>query len=138
MISVSAAIVEEGGRVLIARRAPGERLAGLWEFPGGKREPGETDAECAVRECQEELGVTLEILSVFDSFVWMEPGKTIRFVFLRARILRGQPVPSVHDAFAWVAKEDLNGYCFAPPDVPVTLALCKETRQAKEKPALPV
>ena len=59
MVNVTAAVIGREGRVLLCRRPQGKRCAGLWEFPGGKVEPGETLAACLVRECREELGVSL-------------------------------------------------------------------------------
>ena len=61
MIDVTAAVIARGGRMLLCQRPQGKRCAGLWEFPGGKAEPGETLEMCLVRECREELGVELSV-----------------------------------------------------------------------------
>ena len=67
MKEVSAAIIIEDGKVLLARRAEGEKLAGYWEFPGGKREEDETIDECLVREIREELSLDIEVVGEFDT-----------------------------------------------------------------------
>ncbi len=116
MIDVAAAILfDEKGRVLICQRSSGD-CAGLWEFPGGKREINEGWTECLERECREELGVQIEVGELYDDFCYAYPQKTIHFRFYRAKIVAGEILRHVHSSIVWVAKRDLNGFVFCPAD----------------------
>ena len=117
---VVAALVERGGRVLVSRRRPGVPHGGLWEFPGGKREAGETDAEALRRELREELGVDLEVVEP----VWTTTGAAVEIRFLRCRWRSGlRPRPLGCEQFRWVRREDLAGYRFPPADAVFVVAL---------------
>jgi 8-oxo-dGTP diphosphatase len=109
---IVAAVIERGRRVLIAQREHGP-LAGLWEFPGGKREPGETDRQALRREIDEELGITVEV------------GELMARAANGARELRfyrcfypggGRPRALVHAQFRWVQRLDLPTYPFPAPN----------------------
>lgn len=119
MKEVSAAIIIIDGKVLLARRAKGESLAGYWEFPGGKREEDETIEQCLVREIKEELEVDIEVLGHFGVSDHEYPGGKIRLVALLCEIQSGTPTVSVHDAVEWVAVGDLLQYQLAPADIPI-------------------
>ena len=119
MKEVSAAIIIENGKVLLARRAEGEKLAGFWEFPGGKREDYETIEQCLVREIQEELALDVRVLSEFGISNYKYPGGEIRLIALLCEICGGTPTPRVHDAVVWVSISDLLHYQLAPADVPL-------------------
>src|SRR6185369_202540 len=82
-IEVAAGVVFRDGRVLITQRRPGGHLGGLWEFPGGKRESGETFARCLRRELMEELGIEAEVGECLGSVTHRYPGKTVRLKFYR-------------------------------------------------------
>jgi 8-oxo-dGTP diphosphatase len=106
---VTAAIIEEGGRVFVARRGPGRHLSGKWEFPGGKVEPGETPEHALERELAEELGIACEVGEFLCAAVYegTEPGLEL----LAYRVHRG-PGPielREHAEARWVAPEDLAG-----------------------------
>jgi 8-oxo-dGTP diphosphatase len=120
MIDVTAAILIENGRVLIARRRPGKRQAGLWEFPGGKVRPGETPEQCLKREIQEELGVQIAIGEFFGESVYAYEDQTIRLLAYRVRVEGGEISPNDHAELAWVAVADLHRYRFCPADIPLT------------------
>jgi 8-oxo-dGTP diphosphatase len=114
-------MVDVDGRVLIAKRPQGKEFAGLWEFPGGKVEPGETPEACLIRELEEELGVkvTPACLSPFvftshlyDSFHLLMP------LFL-CRRWDGIIEAREHEALAWVRPGKLNEYPMPPADVPL-------------------
>lgn len=110
-----------GGRVLAARRRRPAALAGLWELPGGKVDPGEEPAVTAVREIAEELGCTVEVTG------WLEGASPIddRLVLrvATARLVSGDPVPSEHDSVRWLGREQLESVTWAAPDVPFLPAL---------------
>jgi len=105
----------DGGRVLAARRSRPEALAGLWELPGGKVEPGEDPATAAAREILEELGCTVTVTG------WLDGSSAINEdVFLRvavAHLAVGDPVPSEHDAVRWLRADELDGLRWVDADV---------------------
>ncbi len=113
LVEVSAAVIARGGKVLICRRSGG-RCAGLWEFPGGKREPGETSADCLARECAEELGVTLSVGEPLLTLPWAATG--MRFTFFAAELLAGEPECRVHDRIVWENPDAFPFYAFCPAD----------------------
>ncbi|BCY03523.1 (deoxy)nucleoside triphosphate pyrophosphohydrolase [Stutzerimonas stutzeri] len=116
---VAAAVVYRDGNILITRRAPGEKLAGMWEFPGGKLESGESPQSCIVRELREELGVESDAGEILTTSLYTYPGGTIELiavlVSLRSTALKLQ----VHDLAEWVLPNELLGYDFAPADIPI-------------------
>ena len=119
VIVVGAAIVRDDA-VLCARRSAPPRLAGKWEFPGGKVEAGETDAEAVVRECREELGVEVTVGAKVGEDARIDDRLTLR-VYL-ARLEPGQPEPSPledHDRLAWVPRGELLDLDWLAPDVPI-------------------
>jgi 8-oxo-dGTP diphosphatase len=125
MIDVTAAILIENGRVLIARRRPGASQAGMWEFPGGKVRPGESPAQCLKREIQEELGIEIAVGEFFGESVYAYEDKTIRLLAYRVRAEGGEMSRNDHAELAWVAIADLGRYRFCPADVPFTEKLRK-------------
>lgn len=116
-IQVAAAILYQEGKILICRRAAGqESCAGLWEFPGGKLEPGESPEQCVRRECQEELGVSIQIQELVARANHKYPEREVELVFYSAIILAGVPVSRVHSEIRWVAPQDLDVLAFCPAD----------------------
>lgn len=122
-IIVVAALILEYGTVLIARKKPGKSLAGLWEFPGGKVEPGENIQDCLVREIREELGVKIEAGEVFAETVHEEPERNIRLIGIDARCLDKHFVLADHDEIRMVRFRDLPRYPLAPADLPIAKKL---------------
>ncbi len=101
--AVVAAVIERDGKFLAARRTEPPALAGRWEFPGGKTEPGEDDAAALRRECREELGVEIEVGPPVGP-VYTVPGGALEVRTYRATLLRGEPAPiESHDALRWLA-----------------------------------
>ncbi len=114
-IEVVAAVIERGGRVLIARRHVDSHLGGLWEFPGGKRQAGETPEAALVREIREELDAAVTVGELLDDVEWTYPEKTVRLLFFRCA-LAGEPRAAEGQEIAWVAPADLGRYEFPPAD----------------------
>jgi len=116
-IDVAAALVQdEAGRYLITRRRHGTHLEGLWEFPGGKREPGETLEACLRRELAEELGADFTVGDKVETVTWHYPGKTVVLHFYRCRVAAGAIEPREDQAMAWVDPSELVDYEFPPAD----------------------
>jgi 8-oxo-dGTP diphosphatase len=126
---VGAALVDGDGRLLAARRAaPPAELAGWWEFPGGKVEPGETAPEALARECREELAVDIEVGDLLGSVPIPPAGRRLE-VYL-GRITAGEPVPLVHVELRWVRAAELADLPWLPADVPLVDALRRRLEAA--------
>jgi mutator protein MutT len=115
-IEVSAALIFRDGKLLITQRHVGAHLGGLWEFPGGKREAGETFEQCLVREIREELGVDISAGELFEEISHTYPEKSVHLKFFACKLLSGEPQPLGCAAFKWVGKSELDGYAFPAAD----------------------
>lgn len=116
MLEVTAAIIRQNGKILICQRPAKKNCGLLWEFPGGKIEAGETGEKCIVRECQEELGVTLRVEREFTDITYEYPDRTVHLHFYLCEIISGKPENKEHNAFAWITPEDVDQYEFCPAD----------------------
>ena len=115
LIEVTAALIQdEYGRYLITQRRRGTHLEGLWEFPGGKRDPGESLESCLQRELEEELGATFSIGEPIETVEWSYPDRTVVIHFFRCRLESGEIAPQEDQAMEWVASERLDAYAFPP------------------------
>jgi 8-oxo-dGTP diphosphatase len=112
------------GRVLAARRGPGRARAGTWELPGGKVEPGESDADALQRELREELGVEVEVGEHLGTTVFEEPDATIELVAYVVRA-EGEPSPTEHVELRWLGPDTLRSVEWAPADVPLLSPLAR-------------
>lgn len=126
MKRVAAAVIYLGGKVLLTRRAPGEKLAGLWEFPGGKLEADETPQHCIVREIQEELGVGSIAGDILTESVFTYPGGTIRLIAVELTLNSTHFVLQVHDRVEWCAPCELLSYELAPADIPIAMEIIRK------------
>lgn len=122
---VAAAIVVEDGRVLVTRRAAGQSLAGLWEFPGGKIESEETPQHCIVRELAEELNITVVAGDVLCENVFQYPGGAINLIAVETEIESGSIALTVHDDFKWLMPSDLLSVSLAPADIPIARTIMR-------------
>ena len=117
VVDVVGAVIRVGDRVLLAQRPEGKAQAGLWEFPGGKIEPGETPEAALARECREELAVSIENPRVLTSVVHRYPERTIRLILMECRLAPGSvPVPQEHQRVAWVAPAQMPAMALCPAD----------------------
>ena len=116
---VAAAIAIRNGFVLVARRGPGEKLEGHWEFPGGKLESGETPQDCIVREMAEELGIPATAGEVIAQSVYEYPSGAINLIAVHVTLHKTDFRLTVHDVFEWASPADLLGMNLAPADVPI-------------------
>ena len=117
IIDVVGAVVRDGDRVLMAQRPEGKAQTGLWEFPGGKVEPGETPEEALARECREELLLEIEAPRVITSVIHRYPGMTIRLILVECRARPGSvPVPQEDQAVGWYCASDLDSLPLCPAD----------------------
>lgn len=119
---VIAALIFRAGGVLATRRAPGQRHAGLWEFPGGKREPGETDESCLARELREELGIEGETGAFVCESVYRYPEGEIRLRAYAFDWRAGDLALSVHDEALFADADALDNLAFTPADLPLKRA----------------
>ena len=122
---VTAAIIQKEDCILLARRSPGEKLAGFWEFPGGKVENGESPEECLARELREELGIGVKVGAKCVESLHQYDHGSFCIVAYFVEWLAGDPRPSVHDRLEWVRLEDIDGYQLLPADTPIAASLKK-------------
>ena len=125
---VAGVITDVRGRVLLARRGEDSDLAGLWEFPGGKREAGETSEAALVRELHEELGIDAEVGEALIEVPQEYPGKRLRLEVRAIRRWKGTPRGREGQALTWVAPDRLSRYSMPSADVPVVGALRQPDR----------
>ncbi|MAU22506.1 MAG: 8-oxo-dGTP diphosphatase MutT [Martelella sp.] len=121
LLVAACALIDTDGRILLAQRPEGKSLAGLWEFPGGKVEPGETPEACLIREMEEELGITTKVACLapltfashtYDDFHLLMP------LFV-CRRYQGIPKGQEGQAIKWVRAKDLRDYPMPPADEPL-------------------
>ena len=123
IIEVSAGLVFRSGKLLITQRRADAHLGGLWEFPGGKREPGETFQQCLARELHEELGIQIEVGQMFEELTHAYPEKTVHLQFFLCRLTQGNPQPLGCAAVKWVTRDQLGGHDFPAADAALLLKL---------------
>ena len=116
MTEVVAALIWDENRFLACQR-PGHKARGLlWEFVGGKVEPGETKKQALIRECQEELAVTVEVRDVFMEVDHVYPDLTVHLTLFNASISEGVPQKIEHNDLRWITAEEIEQYPFCPAD----------------------
>ena len=117
IIEVVGAIIKDGDRYLVGQRAANKAQGGLWEFMGGKIEPGETPEQALARECREELALEIENEHIIDSVVHEYPEKTIRLTLISCSPKHGSlPNALEHQQIRWVTRAEMDALDFAPAD----------------------
>ncbi|MES2309494.1 MAG: 8-oxo-dGTP diphosphatase MutT, partial [Verrucomicrobiota bacterium] len=126
LIRVVAAIVENEDRILITLRRPDQRLGGLWEFPGGKVEHGETDVHALRREIREEVGIDIYVGRCIHTVFVKYQEKNLKIFFYRCRYLRGDPQAIEVADWKWVRRTELENYSFPEADARLIRQLQRE------------
>lgn len=126
MTEVVAALIREGERFLICKRPPEKARGLLWEFVGGKVEQGETKREALIRECREELAVTVAPGDIFMDVTHEYPDLTIHLTLFNAEIAEGTPKRLEHVDLRWIAVSEIDDYDFCPADEGVLAKLREE------------
>lgn len=126
VVDVVCAILHKEGNVLVAKRKAGGSLAGFWEFPGGKVEPGETPEQALYRELKEELAIETVVGVHIGDSIFSYKDKTICLKGYLAHYLSGDFILDSHDEIAWVPAQELLSYQLAPADVPLVERLLSQ------------
>ncbi len=132
IINVCGAVIRKGSKILICERAPGTKLAGYKEFPGGKAEPGETLSECLRREIREELGTEIYTLDTAYQ-AWVElPDRIFHLHFIRSVIQDGAPEPSPQEnqSMEWLETAELDSVNMLPADIGIARLLAESARES--------
>lgn len=124
--AVVAALIRRDGKFLICRRPPHKARGGLYEFVGGKVEPGETKTEALVRECREEMDIEVLPLSVFMELTHEYPDMTVDLTLYECRLVAGEPRMLEHTDIRWIAPAEIPRYEFAPADREILKKLMRE------------
>ena len=123
MTEVVAALLRDGDRFLICQRPPHKARGLLWEFVGGKVEPGETQQEALARECREELAIAVEAQDVFMDVVHEYPDMSVHLTLWNAVIVEGTPALLEHQDLRWITVGEIDKYPFCPADEEILTAL---------------
>ena len=116
MIEVVAALIWDGNKFMICQRPANKARPLLWEFVGGKVEPGETKEQALVRECQEELDITLSVSDVFMDVIHEYPDITVHLTLFNASIREGVPQKLEHNDIKWITAKEISNFTFCPAD----------------------
>ena len=116
MTEVVAALIWEQNKFMICQRPANKARGLLWEFVGGKVEPGETKQQALIRECQEELAITLDVGDVFMDVTHEYPDLTVHLTLFHAAIREGVPQMLEHNDIRWITAGEIDQYDFCPAD----------------------
>ena len=116
MTEVVAALIWQGNKFMICQRPANKARALLWEFVGGKVEPGETKEQALIRECREELDILLSVGDVFMDVIHEYPDITVHLTLFNATIAEGEPQKLEHNDIQWIAPSEIPNYDFCPAD----------------------
>ena len=116
IVEVVAALIWDADKFMICQRPANKARALLWEFVGGKVEPGETKEQALIRECQEELAITLSVGDVFMDVIHEYPDITVHLTLFNATIAEGEPQKLEHNDIQWITPNEIPNYDFCPAD----------------------
>lgn len=131
MTDVVAALIWDEERFMICQRPAHKARGLLWEFVGGKVEPGETKEQALVRECREELDITLSVGDIFMEVIHEYPDITVRLTLFNAAIAEGVPKKLEHNDIRWITVEQIEDYAFCPADKEILEKIISEKGGAK-------
>ncbi|GFP75227.1 (deoxy)nucleoside triphosphate pyrophosphohydrolase [Clostridium fungisolvens] len=123
MKEVTAAIIVKDNLILIAQRGKDEKEEGMWEFPGGKIEIGETEEQCLKREIKEELDIEIEVGDFLGESIYDYSHGQIKLLAYFAQFISGEIKLSVHSLIKWVTIQEIDKFNFAPADIPLVKKL---------------
>lgn len=126
VVEVVAALIWDGDKFMICQRPAHKARGLLWEFVGGKVELGETKEQALIRECREELAVTLKVGEVFMDVVHEYPDLTVHLTLFHARIAEGVPQKLEHNDICWITVDEIDSYVFCPADEEILNRLKKK------------
>lgn len=115
-LDVAAGLVFRDGKLLITQRHAQDHLGGLWEFPGGKRETGETFEQCLIRELREELGIEVTVADLLECLTHEYPTRSVRLKFFRCHLRAGEPRALDCQQLKWIGVGGLDEHSFPPAD----------------------
>ena len=122
---VVAALIWQGDKFMICQRPAHKARGLLWEFVGGKVEPGETKEQALIRECQEELAVMLSVGGVFMEVTHEYPDITVHLTLFNATIAKGEPQKIEHNDIKWITPNEIPDYDFCPADEEILARICE-------------
>ena len=122
---VVAALIWQGNKFMICQRSAHKARGLLWEFFGGKVEPGETKEQALICECQEELAVTLSVGDIFMDVTHEYPDLTVHLTLFNATIAEGEPVMLEHNDIKWIAPSEIGKYEFCPANKEILAKICE-------------
>lgn len=126
---VVAALIWDGNKFMICQRPANKARGMLWEFVGGKAEPGETKQQALIRECKEELGITLSVGKEFMAVVHEYPDITVRLTLFHATIAEGVPQMLEHNDIQWITVDQIQNYEFCSADVEILKKIEEYSKQ---------
>jgi len=135
VVEVVAALIWEGGRFMICQRPAHKARGLLWEFAGGKVEPGETKEQALIRECREELAVTVSVGEVFMEVTHRYPDITVHLTVFHAAVSGGTPRKLEHNDIRWITADEIPAYDFCPADEAILRKIQKLPPRAAERSA---
>ena len=125
MVEVVAALIRDNEKFLICQRPANKARALLWEFVGGKVERGESKEEALIRECKEELNITLSVGDVFMEVTHEYPDITVHLTLFNAVIREGKPEKLEHNDIRWITANEITNYAFCPADEEILIRISK-------------
>ena len=125
MTEVVAALIWQGDKFMMCQRPAHKARGLLWEFVGGKVEPGETKEQALIRECREELAITLSVGEVFMDVIHEYPDLTVHLTLFNAAIVKSEPQKLEHNDIQWISPSEIQNYEFCPADEEILKEITK-------------
>jgi len=126
IVQVAAALIRQGNRFMICQRPENKTRAFQWEFVGGKAEKGETREEALIRECREELGITVRVGEIFMEVDHRYPDINVHLTLFNAEIAEGTPELLEHKDMRWITPDEIKNYTFCPADKEILEKIIRE------------